>query len=181
MRIYRLILEIRWYIRIYRSQTCCSPSSPLEAGWATWSTELLGLDNHDWMVGHEKWWWPGDGTWYGGFHKWGYRIIDGLFHGKSYSNGWLGGTPISGNHHIIDRLIVWSWVYLHESLAILGVPMIIRVLAAHHGTAESSWPVPRVPWASQSSSRRRPRRPRPNSRRFGASENRQESHLFYQQ
>ena len=34
---------------------------------------------------------------FGGFHKWGHPIMDGLW--WKILNGWFGGTPILGNHH----------------------------------------------------------------------------------
>ena len=44
----------------------------------------------------------------------GVAKMDGLVHGNSYENGWFGGTPISGNHHIhIDGyIIVDIYIYI---------------------------------------------------------------------
>ena len=50
---------------------------------------------------------------YGGFHKWGYPNSWMVYNGKSYSNWWFGGTPISGNLHIlVPRIPASSWFSL---------------------------------------------------------------------
>ena len=50
---------------------------------------------------------------YRGFHNWGYPQMVGLYGKISYKWMMTGGTPISGNHHII-----YKWTVLHSYVGI---------------------------------------------------------------
>ena len=59
----------------------------------------------------------------GGIQKWL------LYEGKSHQNGWLGGTPFSGNLHIsiyiyIYIVHIWSYMYTRQIYIIYNIYII---------------------------------------------------------
>jgi hypothetical protein len=66
----------------------------------------------------------------GGFLKWGYPKMDGLYKGKSYKNGGLRGSPIYGNFQIGKFKISQDWHSLISCDLVGQMPVFEWILTA---------------------------------------------------
>ena len=124
--------KIDWEIEIPQVNDIQWTTTKIEHGqissafWSrSWTREISSEPVPQPVTGAERWslqsqqasaWWNSQETdpYYGCFLKWWYHYnflvsTNGgapkwlVYNGKSYLNGWFGGTPISGNHHIVNN------------------------------------------------------------------------------
>ena len=117
--------ELIWYYMIdwyWNANLCCNPSSLWEAGYrATWSTELPGLNCHDWMmvgippIKNGTWGWFYGIVWKKHYkvstvwRLWPYQLYPSSLPSHSKSTKTWRTTSLRWPRSVGTKLELWAW------------------------------------------------------------------------